>query len=96
MKTHPELFIRIWRIVAEVKLRYNPDAEEVELVVDDEVALTSGADVFQSWVEDYNEKHPVPVEEPVREEEPVTEPVTPAQPVEEKEVVPEVDKTDET
>lgn len=52
--------------MAEIKLRYNPEAEEVELVVDEEVTLTSGADVFESWVGSYNEAHPV---EPVVEEE---------------------------
>lgn len=53
--------------MAEVKLRLNLDAEDVELVVDGQVALTTGSDVFKSWVEAYNEKHkpvePVPVVE---------------------------------
>lgn len=59
--------------MAEVKLRYNPEVEEVELVVDDEVALTSGKDVFESWVGAYNEKHPLPVPDPVVVEAPVGE-----------------------
>lgn len=50
--------------MAEVKLRLNLDSEEVELVVDNEVALTSGSDVFKSWVSAYNTKHPLPVPEP--------------------------------
>ncbi len=62
----------------ELKLRYNVDAEEVELVIDDEVALSSGTDVFESWVNAYNEKHK-PVEPPV---------VEPAAPVEQKVVDP--------
>lgn len=72
--------------MAEVKLRFNLDAEEVELVVDGQVALSSGKEVFASWVGAYNEKHkpvhvePVEVktpvvEEPVKVEAPVTEPV---------------------
>lgn len=54
--------------MAEIKLRYNAESEEVELVVDGEVALASGNDVFVSWVEDYNEKHKT-VEAPVEEKE---------------------------
>lgn len=54
--------------MAEVKLKYNEDREEVDFVVDDEVTFSSGADVFKSWVDAYNEKHPV---EPVQVEEPV-------------------------
>lgn len=50
----------------EIKLRYNETLEEVELLVDNEVALTSGKDVFESWVSAYNEAHP---QEPVQEEE---------------------------
>lgn len=65
--------------MAEVKLRFNKETEEVELIVDDnpEPAMSSGADVFKSWVDYYNEKHkPVPPPEPVK----------PAEPVEEKKV----------
>jgi hypothetical protein len=59
--------------VAELKLRLNLDAEEVELVVDGQVALSSGQDVFVSWVEAFNEKHkPVEPEAPVA---PATAPV---------------------
>ncbi|MGB3945388.1 MAG: hypothetical protein WBK76_00970 [Candidatus Saccharimonadales bacterium] len=71
--------------MAELKLRLNLDAEEVELVVDDEVALSSGKDVFVNWVEAYNEKHK-PVEQPATAEEPVDV----ERPVEEKVV--EVDE----
>lgn len=85
--------------MAEIKLRLNLDAEEVELVVDGEVALTSGKDVLYSWVEAVNKKNYVaPVEpastEPVKIEEPVKEKeVAPEEPVKEepKEVVAEVD-----
>jgi hypothetical protein len=55
--------------VAELKLRLNLDAEEVELVVDGQVALSSGQDVFKSWVDAYNGKYPL---EPVIVEKPVT------------------------
>lgn len=72
--------------MAEVKLRFNLDAEEVELVVDGQVALSSGREVFVNWVDAYTEKNkpahvePVKVEapvveEPVKVEEPVTAPV---------------------
>lgn len=55
--------------MAEVKLRYNPDSEEVEFVVDGEVALSSGTAEFASWVEHYNGVHPPePVEPEVTEE----------------------------
>lgn len=74
--------------MAELKLRLNLDAEEVELVVDGQVALTSGKDVFNSWVSAVNEKNkpveplvveaPVPAE-PVVPETPVVEP--PAEPL---------------
>lgn len=47
-------------------MRFNIDAEEVELVVDGKVAISSGKDVFESWVSAYNEKHK-PVEKPVEE-----------------------------
>lgn len=86
--------------MAEVKLRYNNDADEVELTVDGEVALTSGSDVFESWVKAYNDKHksvdePV-VEEPVKVAEPVEEKVVPADSVDvnqnvENSSAPEVD-----
>ena len=47
-----------------VTLRFNLDSEEVELTYDGEVALSSGTEVFKSWVDAYNEKHkpaPAPV-----------------------------------
>lgn len=79
--------------MAEVKMRLNLDAGEVELVVDGQVALSSGKDVFSNWVEAYNEKNkplvvepvtpaaPVPAA-PVQVETPVTEPVLETQVVE--------------
>ena len=71
--------------MAEVKLRLNLDAEEVELVVDNEVALTSGSDVFRSWVDAHNEKHKPTIVEPVAPVEPVEEKVVnPATPVDEE------------
>lgn len=70
--------------MAEVKLRLNLDAEEVELVVDGQVALTSGAEVFRNWVGAYNDKHKPAHVEPVKVEAPVvTEPVTVEVPVNE-------------
>lgn len=55
--------------MAELKLRYNPDTEEVELVVDNEVALSSGKEVFESWVDAHNEAHPDKFVEPEPTEE---------------------------
>lgn len=56
----------------QVKLRYNPDSEVVELVVGDEVVGDSGADEFESWVNAYVEAHPdkwvAPTPEPTEEE----------------------------
>ena len=68
--------------MAEVKLRLNLDTESVELVVDGQVALESGSDVFSNWVEAYNDKHkPVHVE-PVKVETPVEQPpITVQEPV---------------
>ena len=76
----------------EIKLRYNENSEEVELLVDNEVALTSGNDVFVSWVEAYNEKHKP--EEPEIEKE-VNEEV-PEQVEEETSAEEESDDTDES
>lgn len=80
--------------MAEVKLRLNLDAEEVELVVDGKVAISSGQDVFRSWVTAYNEKHkPVPAEPKVVDvstAEPVTPSPEPAEAVE-TDVEPPVD-----
>lgn len=76
----------------EIKLRYNETSEEVELIVDNEIALTSGTDVFVSWVEAYNEKHKP--EEPEIEEE-VNEEV-PEETEEEAPAEEESDDTDES
>lgn len=55
--------------MAELRLRLNLDSEEVELVVDGQVALTSGSDVLASWVQAINDKHkPVEEEKKVAEE----------------------------
>ena len=71
--------------MADAKLRFNDKTEEVEFVVDERVVMSSGADVFKSWVDFYNEQH-----KPVKTlDEPVVEEKEP--PVE---VVPEV-KTEE-
>lgn len=48
--------------MAEVKMRLNLDAEEVELVVDGQVALASGPDVFKNWVDAYAEKQVPPTD----------------------------------
>lgn len=56
--------------MAELKMRYNPETEEVELVVDNEVALSSGKEEFVSWVDYYTEVHlPEVTPEPVETEE---------------------------
>jgi len=81
--------------MAEVRMRLNLDAGEVELVVDGQVALSSGPEVFANWVEAYNTKNkpvhvePIKVEEPVVEtpvkvEEPVAETVVETETVEVK------------
>lgn len=73
--------------MANVALRFNLDAEEVELTVDGEVAMSSGQDVFHSWVGAFNEKHKTvdePVEEKVVPTEVETPPVKVDEPVEEK------------
>jgi hypothetical protein len=61
--------------MAEVKMRLNLNAMEVELVVDGAVALSSGKDVFLSWVEAANKLNPPVHSEPVKVEAPV--PATP-------------------
>ena len=45
--------------MAEIKLRYNVTSEEVELLVDGEVAFGSGSETFKSWVDAYNNAHPL-------------------------------------
>lgn len=59
--------------MAEVKMRLNLNSLEVELVVDGVVALSSGSDVFQSWVEAANKLNPPAHVEPVKVEAPVPE-----------------------
>lgn len=59
-----------------IALRFNPEIEEVELVVNNEVAGSSGAEEFKSWVEHYNEKHPE-VKVVVEEVKPVEQVVAP-------------------
>jgi len=72
--------------MAEVKLRLNLEAEEVELVVDGAVALSSGPEVFRNWVEAYNEKHkpaePVQAPEPAPVAQPDPAPVEEEKPSE--------------
>jgi hypothetical protein len=83
--------------MSEVKvgLRYNATNDEVELTVDGEVALTSGKEVFESWVRAYNDKYQVLAQpqEPVQPVVVETATVEPEQkvietPVEEKVVDP--------
>lgn len=73
--------------MAEIKLRLNLDRDEVELVVDNEVTMASGPDVFASWVKAYNDKHvvaPPAHTEPVKIDEPIpTTPVSVEVPVNE-------------
>jgi hypothetical protein len=81
-------------MAVDVKMRYNPEAGEVELVVGDKVAATTGKDVFDSWAQHwattngYTNQPPtvnVVASEPVTvpAPEPVEEPpVTPPAPVE--------------
>lgn len=78
----------------DTKLRYNPDAGEVELVVGEAVAMSSGKDVFESWAKHWADANGfVPkaeVAEPVKpaapvepKVEPTPDPVPPAEPVKE-------------
>ena len=67
----------------DTKLRYNPTTSEVELLVGDVVAMTSGKDVFESWAVYWAEQNGYSKTEVL----PVTEPTTPAEP----EVEPPVD-----
>lgn len=53
----------------EIKLRYNPDDEVVELVVGDEVVGDSGKAEFESWVDAHNEAHPEKFADPEPTEE---------------------------
>lgn len=41
----------------DVTFRFNPDADDVEIVAGDKVVDTVGSDVFASWVSAYNAKH---------------------------------------
>lgn len=50
--------------MAEIRMRLNLDAEEVEVTVDGTVAISSGQDVFKSWVDAYNDKHKPAIVEP--------------------------------
>lgn len=52
----------------EVKMRYNPDEGQVELVVDGEVAMSSGKEEFRSWVDYENEQNPPAPPEPSEED----------------------------
>jgi hypothetical protein len=83
--------------VADIGLRFNLSTEEVELTVDGKVTMGSGQDVFQSWVNAYNEKHkPIVVDTPIEEPPvPLTEPVVEETIVVDEPVVPEVDKAEE-
>lgn len=68
-------------MAVDVKLRFNADAGEVELVYGESVALSSGKDVFESWAKYWAEQNnyvPKP-EEPVTPE-PVVEPPAPEPP----------------
>lgn len=67
----------------ELRMRFNPDTEEVETLVDGKVLVSSGQDAFKSWVEWHNDKHKVaepvgdkvvpPAEENVNVDAPVEE-----------------------
>lgn len=83
--------------MAEVKMRLNLNAMEVELVVDGQVALTSGQDVFLSWVEAANKLNPPPTPEPVVVAAPVVEePVSVEVPVNENVIESPTVETDTT
>ena len=76
----------------ELKMRFNPETEEVETLVDGKVLVASGKETFASWVGWHNEKHKPTIAEPVEEKhvdvnEPVEEePVNPDEPVVEEDL----------
>lgn len=82
----------------EIKMRFNPETDEVETLVDGKVLVSSGSDAFASWANYYVEKHKT-VEEPVEEKKVVEEDekVDVDHPVEEEKVdlAEEVDKPKE-
>lgn len=73
-------------MAVDTKLRYNPDAGEVELVVGETVAMSSGKDVMDSWGKHWAEANEYVHKSEIPEVTPVTEPkeneVPPAKPVE--------------
>jgi len=81
----------------EIKMRFNPETDEVETLVDGKVLVSSGEDAFSSWANYYVEKHK-PVTEPVEEKKVVVEDekVDVDNPVEEEKVdlTEEVDSAD--
>lgn len=75
----------------ELKMKYNEATDEVEVLVDNEVLIASGAPEFKSWVDYYNEKHkPVVVESPVEEKQVVVTDA-PAEPAPAPEVTVQLD-----
>lgn len=53
--------------MAEIKVRLNLDAQDIEVLVNDKVIDTVGSDLLASWVEAINEKNGVGTE-PVKAE----------------------------
>lgn len=43
--------------MADLKIRFNLENDDIELVLNDEVIDTVGVEVVESWVNAYNEKH---------------------------------------
>lgn len=43
--------------MADLKIRFNSDNDDIEIVLDDKVIDTVGTEVVESWVTAYNEKH---------------------------------------
>jgi hypothetical protein len=62
----------------ELKMRFNPETEEVETLVDGKVLVASGKEAFSSWVDWHNDKYKPTVEQPVEEK--VVNPDAPVEP----------------
>ena len=63
--------------MADIRVKFNPDTDDVEIIVGDTLVGTVGPDLVQSWIMAYNDKHgfvkPELVVEETSTEEVVTE-----------------------
>lgn len=81
--------------MSEIKIRFNPETDEVELLLGDDVVDKVETEVVESWVTDYNERHgfvkPEEPAQPTEEEIAQWKAAFEAQQVKENEVVPPVE-----